>query len=103
VNPYELINKNVSCINWIEEASDMLRQQADRIAELEKDLHMALRHYDQLAHDLVLNPTPQIKEISDEQIFKLAEMLELKVSHALYAFARTLIKNSQEEKHETNQ
>ena len=26
----------------------MLRQQADRIAELEKDLHMVERHYDQL-------------------------------------------------------
>ena len=27
---------------------NMLRQQADRIAELEKDLHMVQRHYDQL-------------------------------------------------------
>ena len=36
------------------------------------------------------------KQLTDEQIFKLAEMLEIKMNHALYAFARTLIKNAQE-------
>ena len=40
--------------------------------------------------------THPVKELTDEQIFKLAEMLEIKMNHALYAFARTLIKNAQE-------
>lgn len=40
--------------------------------------------------------TRPAKTITDEQIFKLAEMLELKANHALYAFARTLIREAQE-------
>jgi hypothetical protein len=36
------------------------------------------------------------KTLTDEEIFKLAEMLEIKMNHALYAFARTLITNAQE-------
>ena len=42
---------------------------------------------------LYTHPT---KTLTDEQIFKLAEMLEIKMNHALYAFARTLITNAQE-------
>ncbi len=33
---------------------EIIKQQADRIAELEKDLHMLQRHYDQL--DTQLHP-----------------------------------------------
>jgi hypothetical protein len=40
--------------------------------------------------------THPAKTLTDEQIFKLAEMLEIKMNHALYAFARTLITNAQE-------
>lgn len=40
--------------------------------------------------------THPAKTLTDEQIFKLAEMLEIKMNHALYAFARTLIRNAQE-------
>jgi uncharacterized protein YwgA len=45
--------------------ADIVSQQADRIAELEKDLHMVQRHYDQL--DTQLYP----KELSDEKIEKI--------------------------------
>ena len=41
-------------------------------------------------------PDIPAKTLTDEQIFKLAEMLEIKMNHALYAFARTLITNAQE-------
>ena len=57
------------------EAANMLRQLQDDLTDLQRHI-----------------PT---KQLSDEQIFKLAEMFELKVSHALYAFARTLIREAQ--------
>ena len=40
--------------------------------------------------------THPAKTLTDEEIFKLAEMLEIKMNHALYAFARTLITKAQE-------
>jgi len=46
--------------------------------------------------DLIPLYTHPAKTLTDEQIFKLAEMLEIKMNHALYAFARTLITNAQE-------
>lgn len=55
------------------EAEKTIKRLKERVAELEKDLHMALRHYDQLAHDLVLNPIPQIKELSDEEIIEIRD------------------------------
>ncbi len=58
-------------------AAKMLRQQADRIAELEdrlsmyeiKDLDRGIigRTKDYVIHDLVHRTTPQIKELSDEE------------------------------------
>ena len=92
MNAYELadsIEDWDSDGQWDTPAANMLRQQADRIAELEKffkpaesqleyenrelqrrivilekDLHMLQRHYDQLNHDT----TPQTKPLSDEEI-----------------------------------
>ena len=52
MNAYELadelqeLDSKLHLINLFKSAN-MLRQQADRIAELEKDLHMVQRHYDQ--------------------------------------------------------
>jgi hypothetical protein len=43
---------------WIESASQLLRQQEQKIAELEKDLFMLQRHYDQLC----------VRELTDEEI-----------------------------------
>ena len=36
---------------WAEKAINMLRQQEQKIAELEKDLFMLQKHYDQLCED----------------------------------------------------
>jgi len=49
-----------------------------------------------VTNDSIHTCSPQLKTLTDEQIFKLAEMLEIKMNHALYAFARTLITNAQE-------
>jgi hypothetical protein len=61
-------------------SADMLRQQADRIAELEdrlsmyeiKDLDRGIigKIGDCPIHDLVHRTTPQIKDLSDEQIYQ---------------------------------
>ncbi len=61
-------------------AAKMLRQQADRIAELEdrlsmyeiKDLDRGIigRTKDYVIHDLVHRTTPQVKELSDEEIYQ---------------------------------
>jgi hypothetical protein len=55
MNAYELADRLTTPRSSGEEAMlvinhaiPMLRQQADRIAELEKDLYMIQRHYDQL-------------------------------------------------------
>jgi hypothetical protein len=101
MNAYELaddvknISNTIEALEWVQKASPLLRQQADRIAELEKDLHMLQRHYDQLDHDTQGNyelilmdehdvvvrmpieewqsiiESPQIKELSDEDVHKL--------------------------------
>jgi hypothetical protein len=70
---------------YCEDAANMLRQQADRIAELEKELYFK-NYYEELPdtpvgiigkigdspiHDLVHRTTPQIKELSDEEIGKI--------------------------------
>ena len=49
---------------YVWDAATMLRQQADRIEELEKDLHMIQRHYDQL--------DTQTKPLSDEEINEIS-------------------------------
>lgn len=53
MNAYELA-EHLYKANYVgaTESAKMLRQQADRIAELEKDLHMIQRHYEQLQKDI---------------------------------------------------
>jgi hypothetical protein len=85
MNAYELANnlENKDRLWAIDEnlmlnICEMLRQQADRIAELEdrlsmyeiKDLDRGIigRTKDYVIHDLVHRTTPQIKELSDEEI-----------------------------------
>lgn len=48
MNAYELAKYIEDDIQIQEGIAEMLREQADRIAELEKDLYMIQRHYDQL-------------------------------------------------------
>jgi hypothetical protein len=83
MNAYELADINDwSCCAHVKEVSAMLRQQANRIVELEKELYFK-NYYEELPdtpvgiigkigdspiHDLVHRTTPQIKELSDEEI-----------------------------------
>ena len=67
MNAYELaddvknISNTIEALEWVQKASPLLRQQADRIAELEK-----------LVSDMIYEKAsgvydrPQIKELSDE-------------------------------------
>ena len=67
MNAYELADINDwSCCAHVKEVSAMLRQQADRIAHLE----MLLANRNEIIDKLDLT-TPQIKELSDEEIEKV--------------------------------
>lgn len=65
-------------VEWLKSASNMLRQQADRIAELEKDAEYYKHHYLELVgnyQDLLLkekfeSPT---KTLTDEEIVDIAD------------------------------
>jgi len=104
VNAYELaddvknISNTIEALEWVQKATPLLRQQADRIAELEKCLfqmqnacidltkntepvawmdkndptiiNLSLKWVD----DIPLYTTPQIKELSDEHLKKLKEI-----------------------------
>ena len=64
MNAYELADalKNDWADKFRFDAADILRKQAYRIAELEKDLHMLQRHYDQLDTQLHPQTNPSIEE-----------------------------------------
>jgi hypothetical protein len=92
MNAYELaddvknISNTIEALEWVQKASPLLRQQADRIAELEKGGEVAGRFYwesvvdghvmavpsEGTPHynkdDFPLYTTPQIKELNDEEI-----------------------------------
>jgi hypothetical protein len=61
MNAYEIADELDGRLDH--KAANMLRKQADRIAELSKNV-------DELEEELL--KTPQIKELSDEEIYKLA-------------------------------
>jgi hypothetical protein len=86
MNAYELADK-LEAIDTTDtdmlNSANMLRQQADRIAELEKDLHMTERHYERLCTEpqtksyrethegfstIIYKTIPQTKPLSDEDI-----------------------------------
>ena len=63
MNAYELADINDwSCCAHVKEVSAMLRQQADRIRNLEKTLGFKNSGYE------TINLTPQIKELSDREL-----------------------------------
>ena len=85
MNAYELADINDwSCCAHVKEVSAMLRQQADRIAELEK-----------LVSDMIYEKAsgvydrPQIKELSDEEIDEI-----MKQTSNWYDFARAILKKA---------
>ena len=71
------------------ESATMLRQQADRIAELSKNV-------DELEEELL--KTPQIKELSDEEIQEIShDFGEIAwLGETTYNFARAILKKASE-------
>jgi hypothetical protein len=99
MNAYELADKVdfEPYGTYGEQAANMLRQQADRIAELEKQLNFQPNQT--LACPSYLSGlTPQIKELSDEEIANL--WLEYgygqPLSNSTFDFARAILKKASE-------
>ena len=85
MNAYELADELLRDNTQLTvKAAYMLRQQADRIAELEKDLHMIQRHYDQL--------NTQTKPLSDEEIDSIIYSVD-------WAYDPVLLARAIEERH----
>jgi hypothetical protein len=89
--------------NVATDIADMLRQQADRITELEdrlsmyeiKDLDRGIigKIGDCPIHDLVHRTTPQIKELSDDEIEVLKEIIRISDrKHPLWDKAKEFLK-----------
>ncbi len=111
MNAYELANKMEQLAgHFHNEAINMLRQQADRIAELEKELYFK-NYYEELPdtpvgiigkigdspiHDLVHRTTPQIKELSDEEIEQIAIKWYVGSRILPIGFARAILKKASE-------
>jgi archaellum component FlaC len=94
MNAYELADallKNLTmeydCDDYMEQAANMLRQQADRIAELSKNV-------DELEEELL--KTPQIKELNDEEILQFQDKVPYTLGSDLIDFARAILKKAQE-------
>lgn len=119
MNAYELAYKlnNALGVDYemLEQSSIMLRQQADRIAELEKGEEVAGRFYwesvvdghvmavpsEGTPHynkdDFPLYTTPQIKELSDEEIKAIANNLTCTPDKNWNVlFARAILKKASE-------
>ncbi len=110
MNAYELADEfdwmtEEKIVQWCNDVVNMLRQQADRISELEdrlsmyeiKDLDRGIigRTKDYAIHDLVYRTTPQIKELSDEEIINLYK--ETKADNGgIREFVRAILKKASE-------
>jgi len=77
--------------NTSKEAAYMLRQQADRIAHLE----MLLANRNEIIDKLDLT-TPQIKELSDEEIEQIAVKWYVGTRILPIGFARAILKKASE-------
>jgi hypothetical protein len=120
MNAYELAYKlnNALGVDYemLEQSSIMLRQQADRIAELEKGEEVAGRFYwesvvdghvmavpsEGTPHynkdDFPLYTTPQIKELSDEEIIEIGNAVVnlIDSNEGWIEFARAILKKASE-------
>jgi len=118
MNAYELAYKlnNALGVDYemLEQSSIMLRQQADRIAELEKGEEVAGRFYwesvvdghvmavpsEGTPHynkdDFPLYTTPQIKELSDEEIIEIGNAVVnlIDSNEGWIEFARAILKKA---------
>jgi hypothetical protein len=94
MNAYELADELENYVwmnpnnnrDYCKEVKDMIRQQADRIAELSKNV-------DELEEELL--KTPQIKELNDEEIINLYK--ETKADNGgIREFVRAILKKASE-------
>ncbi len=76
---------------YLTDAAKMLRQQADRIRNLEKTLGFKNSGYETIN----LTPMPQIKELSDEEILNLYKETEAD-NGGIREFARAILKKASE-------
>ena len=85
---YVWMNPNNSR-DYCKEVKDMLRQQADRIAKLSKNV-------DELEEELL--KTPQIKELSDEEIIEVGNAVVnlIDSNEGWIEFAKAIIKKASE-------
>jgi sugar phosphate isomerase/epimerase len=96
MNAYELADELKKCVDdgftdlvCVCDAANMLRQQADRIAELEDRLSM---------YEIKDLDKPQIKELSDEEIQEIShDFGEIAwLGETTYNFARAILKKASE-------
>jgi hypothetical protein len=94
MNAYELADEfdwmtEEKIVQWCNDVVNMLRQQADRIVELSKNV-------DELEEELL--KTPQIKELSDEEIETMFfEILGIEPApSSVFDFARAILKKASE-------
>ncbi len=80
------ISNTIEALEWVQKASPLLRQQADRIAELEDRLSM---------YEIKDLDKPQIKELSDEEILNLYKETEAD-NGGIREFARAILKKASE-------
>jgi hypothetical protein len=101
MNAYELADELQDLHGlYCEDAANMLRQQADRISELEKETHSINYTCPNCeTHVELFYKTPQIKELSDEEIYKLAEYHGLNdwlYETSVPDFAKAILKKASE-------
>jgi len=90
MNAYELADELQDLHGlYCEDAANMLRQQADRIAELSKNV-------DELEEELL--KTPQTKELSDEEILEIGNAVTnlIDSNEGWIEFARAILRKAQE-------
>jgi ABC-type Zn uptake system ZnuABC Zn-binding protein ZnuA len=95
MNAYELADELENYVwmnpnnnrDYCKEVKDMLRKQADRIAELSKNV-------DELEEELL--KTPQIKELSDEEILEIGNAVTnlIDSNEGWIEFARAILKKA---------
>ena len=74
---------------YLTDAANMLRQQADRIVALEKELYFK-NYYEELPDTPVgIYTTPQIKELSDEEMKQITKKYLLR--HLLYVVTEEVV------------
>jgi len=99
MNAYELAEE----LEWlqdeyyyIKESADMLRQQAQAIATLSDRIAELSKNVDELEEELL--KTPQIKELSDEEILEIGNAVTnlIDSNEGWIEFARAILKKASE-------